>query len=130
LPDRLVVVGWRSPITGLVQVGGGVTDRDAKCGDGIDWSVDLDAATLSSGAIPNGGAETFTAGLGGDKIAQVPVRVGDFLYFVVGPGPYRDYVCDSTLLDATIIDVTHRTTPATSAAPRPAANAAGWNNVR
>ena len=54
LPDRMAVVGWRSPVTGVVNVSGGVIDRQTICGDGIDWSIHRGPTRLASGSIPNG----------------------------------------------------------------------------
>jgi hypothetical protein len=102
LPDQTVIVGWRSPVTALVRVDGGVTDRNPGCGDGIDWSIDKGATTISNGDIPNGGGQPFSDGAAGARLSAVPVTAGQFLYFIVGPGPNHDYGCDSTQLDITI----------------------------
>jgi hypothetical protein len=102
LPDRMAVVGWRSPITGTVQVSGSVIDRQTNCGDGIGWSVDHGATALAFGSIPNGGSAAFANGSGGSALASIHVAVGDFLYFIVDSGPNRDHGCDSTGLDVTI----------------------------
>ena len=105
LPGQLVVVGWRSPISGKVKVSGGVTDAHAACGDGFDWSVDKGAVTLASGVVANGGAQSFSSTAGAASLDGIVVRTGDFLYFVVGPGPNGDHTCDSTRLDVTITRV-------------------------
>lgn len=92
-PNRLAVIGWRSPISGEVAITGGVTDLDATCGNGIAWAIQQNAATLARGVIPNGGAQSVQTGALGD-LTHVPVTAGDFLYFVVDPN--GDYTCDST----------------------------------
>ena len=101
LPDRLVVVGWRSRKAGLVEVSGSVSDRHDVCGDGFDWSVDHGSTTLVSGFVPNGGSMTFADAAGSENLV-VEVAKGDFLYFVVGPGPSGEHRCDSTALDVTV----------------------------
>ena len=99
---ELVVVGWRSPIRGTVRVGGGVRDRDDNCGDGIDWSIDRRSTTLASGVIDNGGRQPFAASENASRLRAVRVTRASLLYFVVGPGPNSDFVCDSTELEVTI----------------------------
>lgn len=101
-PDRLAVVGWRSPITGRVQISGGVIDRHSTCGDGIDWSIDRGNSTVVSGVIPNGAAQTFSSASGGAGLESLRVTAGETLYFTVGPGPNGEHTCDSTGLDITI----------------------------
>ena len=94
LPDQLVIVGWRSPITGAVRITGGITDIDSNCGDGVDWFIDKGAQTVAHGSITNGGAQTFPPST--DSLSQ-----GDFLYFIVGPKS-SDNACDSTGLEVRI----------------------------
>ena len=104
LPDRMAVVGWRSPVTGVVNVSGGVIDRQTICGDGIDWSIDRGPTRLASGSIPNGGSATFPD-VNDSPLTGIHVASGDFLYFTVGPGPNGDHTCDWTGLDVTITAV-------------------------
>lgn len=90
----LVVIGWKSPITGVVNVAGFFSDLDPNCGNGVIWSVDKGSSTLTTGTIPNGGpAQTFS-------LTGVSVSAGQVLYFVVDPN--GDYFCDSTGVDVTI----------------------------
>jgi hypothetical protein len=103
LPNRYVIVGWRSPIDGDVAVTGSVTDRDAACGDGVNWSVDHGPATVASGSLPNGGAQSLKNGTGGGGLARVHVDFGDFLYFVIDPK--ANYICDSTGLNVKISEL-------------------------
>jgi IPT/TIG domain len=102
LDNQVVVVGWRSPISGRVQVAGGVADLHNLCGDGVDWSVDKGATTLASGSVPSGGSQFFISAPAAANLENVAVGVGDVLYFVVGPGPSGNHICDSTSLDVTI----------------------------
>jgi hypothetical protein len=102
------VLGWRSPITGSINVAGGVTDNDPHCGDGIKWSVDVfknqSNTILNDGSYTNGGSQQFAQGSGGaGSMTNVPVSSGDTLYFVIDPNV--DYFCDSTGLDVTITPV-------------------------
>jgi hypothetical protein len=94
---QMAIVGWQSPTSGTVTISGGVADDDATCGDGIRWYVDQDAATIASGAIPNGGSASFPTGL------QATVHNGTVLYFIVDPGASGDISCDTTRLDVTIL---------------------------
>jgi hypothetical protein len=103
LPDRYVVVGWRSPIDGDVAITGSVTDRHAACGDGVRWFVDQGAATVASGNLINGAAQSLKNGTGGGGLARVHVDFGDFLYFIVDPK--ANYVCDSTGLSVKISEL-------------------------
>jgi len=90
----LGIVGWKSPITGSVNVAGYFRDLDPNCGNGIIWSVDKASSTLATGTIANGGpAQTFS-------LTGISVSAGQVLYFIVDPN--GDYHCDSTGVDVTI----------------------------
>jgi hypothetical protein len=91
----LGIIGWKSPITGLVNIAGFFSDLDPNCGNGIIWSVDKGSSTLTTGTIANGGpAQTFS-------LTGISVSAGQVLYFVVDPNS-GDYFCDSTGVDVTI----------------------------
>jgi hypothetical protein len=106
------IVGWRSPLAGSIAIEGGVTDVCTGMGEGILWYIDKGATTLASGSYPNGGAQLFQDGIHGNQLGNIPVNVGDFIYFLVAPG--SDYYCDGTQLDVTItMDVTTPTPTAT-----------------
>jgi hypothetical protein len=93
--DRLTVVGWRSPVTGVVTVRGGFAqDGSQTCGTGVGWSIDTTAATLASGVLATGDGVSFAL--------STPVTAGDVLFFSVAPN--GDSNCDSTFLDLTISD--------------------------
>jgi hypothetical protein len=89
LHNKLVIVGWRSPMTGTVMVSGGVSDIDPSGGNGILWSIDhfdgVTNRTVASGSIPEGGSQSFQDGSGGAGLVDIPVDEGDFLYFLVDP---------------------------------------------
>jgi hypothetical protein len=90
----LAIIGWKSPITGLVNITGFFSDLDPTGATGVIWSVDRGSQTLASGTISNGGPpQTF--GLTG-----VSVSVGQVLYFIVDPD--GDYSSDATGVDVTI----------------------------
>src|SRR5205814_10160361 len=56
----LGIVGWKSPISGTVNIAGFFSDIDPNCDNGVIWSVDKENHTLTSGTIPNGGPpQTF-----------------------------------------------------------------------
>jgi hypothetical protein len=88
LGNDAVIVGWRSPAPGNFRVQVGFADVDAHCGDGVGWLIDQGAATLASGAVPNGGAA--------EASLVVHVHKDKLLYFIVTDGGLGDYSCDST----------------------------------
>jgi hypothetical protein len=85
-----------------VSVLGRIADRHDTCGDGVDWSVDTGTSSLASGVVPDGGAESFASAEQAANLESVSMAVGDYLYFIVGPGPAHEHSCDSTGLDVTI----------------------------
>jgi hypothetical protein len=105
-PKAGVAIGWKSPITGTVQIKGKVADADPSCGDGIEWTLSLNAGSgtqpLASGAIPNGGAQPFAEGKGADKLASVSVKAGEMIQFAVLPK--AEYTCDTTLVELEIAE--------------------------
>lgn len=56
--------------------------------------------SIAQGAIANGGAQAFSAGTNGARLAGLPVTIGDIVY--VGIGPNGNHACDFTGLDLTI----------------------------
>jgi|SRR6516225_933717 hypothetical protein len=91
----LGIIGWKSPLTGSVNMAGFFSDLDPNCGNGIIWSVDRGAQKLATGTIANGGPlQTFSR-------TGVSVFAGQILYFVLDPNG-GDYFCDSTGVDVTI----------------------------
>jgi hypothetical protein len=94
----LVIIGWKSPFTGLVNVSGlFFSDLDPTGFNGVVWSVDRGSQTLASGTIANGGpAQTFS-------LTNVAVKAGQVLYFIVDPN--GDYTSDSTGVDVIVTRV-------------------------
>ncbi len=90
----LAVIGWKSPITGLINVAGFFSDLDPNCGNGIIWSVDKGSQTLTSGTIANGGVPQSY------NLTGISIVAGQVLYFIVDPN--GDYFCDTTGVDVTI----------------------------
>lgn len=93
--DRSVVVRWKSPVSGNINLVGRISDIDSSCGDGIDWFVDYQNTTLVSGTIANGAGATFFK-------QNVPVLKGKSLYFIIDRGINNEHRCDSTNLDVII----------------------------
>ena len=90
----LAVIGWKSPVTGRVNVAGFFSDLDPNCGNGIIWSVGKGSQTLTSGTVANGGpAQSYS-------LTGISVVEGQVLYFTVDPN--GDYFCDTTGVDVTI----------------------------
>jgi len=75
--DKLVVVGWRSPINGLVDVAGSFAKLDPG-GNGVLWFIDQDTTDIAQGDLPPNGTGNF-------QLSHVTVTEGSFLYFVVDP---------------------------------------------
>ena len=90
--DKLAIVAWKSPVNGNVMIAGSFTDIDSVCGDGVLWSIDKGSKTLRSGALSNGGTESFAL--------TAAVKKNQVLYFIVHPN--AEYSCDSTNLQLII----------------------------
>ncbi len=89
--DRAVLVRWKSPISGKINLMGRVSDTDNGGGDGINWFVDYQNKTLLSGTV-NGTGNTFFK-------QNIPVTKGQSLYFIIDRGVNNDAFYDSTQLD-------------------------------
>ena len=100
-PAQLLIVSWRSPIRGHVQVTGGVRDIDNQGGDGIAWFIDRGITNLAVGEYYDGGVQSFLDGTGGNNLNMIAVNRGDVLYFALHPK--GNYSNDSTRLDITIV---------------------------
>ena len=103
-----VVVGWQSPIQGVVDVSSRVVVYDAlgSCAGagGLQYVLSLNGTTLTSGSVPNSHlAEQDPA------VSDVAVTKGDVLYLsVTGVSPVR---CATTGLDMTITAQQGQVTP-------------------
>ncbi len=106
-PTNGVVVAWQSPITGTVQITGGVADADPNGGDGIAWALDQRSAggarELATGEFPNGGKQDFAQGHTAANLKTVSVRQGDQIELAVLPK--ENYGFDTTVVDLTITEV-------------------------
>lgn len=96
-PSQLVIMAWRSPVTGYVSVTGGVSDNNPACGDGVLWYIDKNSTTVASGGYVNGGSQTFANGVGGTGLNTVAVSAGDVIYLAIHPG--GNYLCDDSRVD-------------------------------
>ena len=104
-PNKVVIVGWQSPIEGPVTVSGELKDMHTSCGDGILWSINhfdgQTSTTVASGSVINGGSQAFQTGFGGRSLAGLEVSRGDFLYLLIDP-VQQGVSCDSTALSIVI----------------------------
>jgi len=135
-PKTGVAIVWKSPVNGLVKIGGRAADSDANCGDGIGWTITQGVKQLASGAITNGGQQSF-----GDEtsLQGVEVAAGEMVQFTILPK--ADHVCDTTLIDFQITElggqkrvwdvVKEAATDFLKQNPRPDSfgNAAVWNFI-
>ena len=100
-PKAGVAAAWTSPIAGTFEIKGRVDDADPNCGDGIEWKLEAQRGNeileIASGAIPNGGAQSFTDGKGAENLKQVKVSAGETVRLVVLPK--GDYTCDTTVVE-------------------------------
>lgn len=91
-----VVVGWRSPIAGLVEIRGATASAHPDCTNGTAWSVEVwrgrTRETLTSFA-------NYGAAFG--PFGPLPVRKGDVVAVVVGARD-SNASCDLTRVDLTI----------------------------
>ena len=98
-PNKVVFVGWQSPIAGAVTVSGELKDMHTSCGDGILWFINhfdgQTSVTLASGTVIDGGSQGFQTGLGGQSLAGLEVSQGDFLYLGIDPVE-QGVSCNST----------------------------------
>lgn len=102
-PDakQRVVVGWRSPMTGVVQIEGTVANSPRLCGNGTVWSVEVwrgeTRETLANGSSEGAATDGTTFG----PLGPLDVRRGDVVSVVVGARD-GDARCDLTGVDLTI----------------------------
>ncbi len=99
-PRNGVVVSWRSPIDGVVNVSGRLADADAAGGDGIAWVIEhrhgLVGRALASGAFANGGNQAFAAA----SLNSIEVRRDDLIQLLVLPN--AEYTCDTTHVEMVV----------------------------
>ena len=101
-PDakRRVVVGWLSPITGVVRMEGTVANSPLLCGNGTVWSVEVWRGKTRE-VLANGSSEGAADGTAFGPFAPLAVRRGDVLSVVVGARD-GDHNCDHTRVNVTI----------------------------
>lgn len=102
-PQSGVGVGWRSPITGEVQITGRVADADPGGGDGITWVLDhrsaLGVMELAAGEFANGGSQDF---MHKGPLPTIAVRAGDTLQLLVLAK--SSHAFDTTVVEWTITE--------------------------
>jgi hypothetical protein len=98
-PSLRVAVGWRSPVTAVLQIGGEVQHAHPECGNGVTWSLELrrGAVRQKLAAGISKGASVLTVG----PVKDVAVQPGDLVSILIGP---RDgnHSCDLTAVDLTL----------------------------
>jgi hypothetical protein len=114
--SSLAVIGWTSPVTGVVKFNVTVSKMDPR-GNGIGWTVDENGAASSRGVVVPGATGRFSQ--------NVVVTSGDVVYVAIDPN--GDFTFDSTQVDIDVQQV-DTTPPTTSLALAPPPNAAGWNS--
>ncbi|MDD5126226.1 hypothetical protein [Methylovulum sp.] len=90
-----VILRWKSPINGRVNIMGSVSAIDPNWGDGdgINWSLkNKNATIIKSGYLAQGQGSTFLA-------QNIGIKKGESLYFTVDDGQKGDRNNDSTNLD-------------------------------
>ena len=88
------VLGWTSPVQGIVEAAGSFESDDPNGGSGISWLVDKNSTKIASGADGAGGGASF--------VTSQSISPGDSLYFLVGPAANADSANDTTELNLTI----------------------------
>jgi hypothetical protein len=103
-PTNGVVVGWKSPIDGMVRISGRVVDADPAGGDGIAWIIDhrthAGRHELASGDFPNGGRQVFDKGRDASRLKSVFVKTGEQIQLLVLPK--ANHTCDTTVVEFSI----------------------------
>jgi hypothetical protein len=95
-PTLCAAVGWRSPISGSIEITGKVTHAHPECGNGVEWRLEL-----RRGATRQRLAEGIAQGGRVGVIRQtdgLSVQPGDLVSLLIGP---RDgnHSCDLTNLE-------------------------------
>lgn len=98
--SKLVIIGWKSPISGKIRIAGNIVDGDPGCGDGINWFIDKDSSELAASTIDNGGGQDITRGFGGSSLSAVDIIQGEFIYFIFHPRGGDN--CDTTFVELKI----------------------------
>ena len=106
-PTQMVIVGWRSPLDGVIQIRGEIGGADLSCYyDGVLWYIDKGTTPIASGSIAPCTTQRFRNGSHGGDLASVSVHSGEFIFFAIHPN--HEYGCDTTRLDISISRVASR----------------------
>ena len=62
------VVGWKSPISGVISIDGGVSHLNPACGEGINWFIDKNELKIPSAQLTLEGGTVFPGWNGGRSI--------------------------------------------------------------
>ena len=100
-PSRALVIAWRSPVSGKIQVRGDVADAHTDCGNGILWSLEVRRGRTTE-VLASGESKTLDPHKIG-PFENVPVEKGEVVAFVISPGE-GNHVCDLTALNLTVTD--------------------------
>jgi hypothetical protein len=94
--DVDAIVRWVAPLTGQIQITGGVADANFECGDGVSVRIDVDGGTtLWSWTIDNADSTTYTFDI------SLDIRAGQAVNLTLNSR--GDNGCDSTSLAETIV---------------------------
>jgi hypothetical protein len=98
-PKKRVVVGWKSPLNGQVEISARVQRAHIGCGNGVTWLLEHNHNNanriLASGEAVGSGAEKIS------PTEKLFVRAGDMISLVVGPRN-GEHSCDMTAVDFSI----------------------------
>jgi len=92
-----IIAGWRSPVSGTVQINAIFSDLDPAGNDGVRWFVDNGSSTLASSRLANGTAPQSAS-------LTVDVQIGTTIYVVVDDGGNGNDYNDSTGLSLKIYE--------------------------
>ncbi|MCF6285851.1 MAG: DUF1553 domain-containing protein, partial [Candidatus Hydrogenedentes bacterium] len=97
-PTEGIGIGWRAPVAASVVLSGRLVDADAKCGDGVQWSIVYRESgterVIAEGQFENGGTSPINIA------TPFAVQAGGQLLLNVFPG--NGHGCDTTQVDLTI----------------------------
>ncbi len=99
-PSHFAVIGWQSPIDGLVKIEAQLSDAHPECGDGQEWFLQhrthRRVGNLWKGKFGMGGSAKM-------EPQQLSVRKGELISFILGPG--GNYYCDLTEMNLKISEL-------------------------
>ncbi len=92
-PTQNIVVSWRSPVNGVMQIEAVVTHAHPECGNGVTWAIELrrgNARQRLASGIAHGGQPVKVPAIQNQR-----VRAGELVSLLIGP---RDgnHACDLT----------------------------------